>query len=184
MKLFLDTSNEYFVIAAFDDNYNKLASYIVKEAKKVPLIVGYTEKICKDLNININQFNEFYTNLGPGMFTGVRISLVFLRTIALLNQPSIKTISSMQILKHQYPNKNEFRINASGNKHYYWCDENTEFTIEKVKVLTNESANFDIINYDDLLNNFAKFAPLFKQHDNLMQISPYYIKAPQIGEKK
>ncbi|AIA29568.1 hypothetical protein MCAL160_0385 [Mycoplasmopsis californica HAZ160_1] len=181
MKLYLDTTGEKFVIAAFNQNNNLIASYIITEPKKVPLIPFYCAKICNDLNIKINKFTHFYTNLGPGLFTGVRISLVYLRTIAMITNAKIKTISSMQILAMQNPNKNELFINASGNKHYYYSPKSTEFTIEDVKIMQNNNTNFDVVDYNEFLENFTRYEPLFKEWDEIINIEPYYIKSPQIG---
>ncbi|WP_063626102.1 tRNA (adenosine(37)-N6)-threonylcarbamoyltransferase complex dimerization subunit type 1 TsaB [Mycoplasmopsis gallinarum] len=185
-KLYLDTANDDFVIALFDEKYCKIADYVLTNyQKKVKLIPEYFLKILREHKLSVNNFDEFFTNLGPGFFTGVRISLVFLRTIALFQNANLKTISSFQILAKQNPNQSKLFINASGNKVYVY-QPNTNFFNEKDILIELKEANYSInkIDYEEFLNNFATYLPLFKSYSNLMKIEPYYVKMPQIGEKK
>ncbi|WP_027332903.1 tRNA (adenosine(37)-N6)-threonylcarbamoyltransferase complex dimerization subunit type 1 TsaB [Mycoplasmopsis gallinarum] len=185
-KLYLDTANDDFVIALFDEKYCKIADYVLTNyQKKVKLIPEYFLKILREHKLSVNNFDEFFTNLGPGFFTGVRISLVFLRTIALFLKANLKTISSFQILAKQNPDQSKLFINASGNKIYVYKP-NTNFFNEKDILIELNEANYSInkIDYEEFLNNFATYLPLFKSYSDLMQIEPYYVKMPQIGEKK
>ncbi|MBU4690064.1 tRNA (adenosine(37)-N6)-threonylcarbamoyltransferase complex dimerization subunit type 1 TsaB [Mycoplasma zalophidermidis] len=185
MKLFLDTTTDTFAIALYDKKFNLIDSYILdKEPKKVNLITDYTKKILAKNDIKITDITDFYTNLGPGYFTGVRISLVYLRTIALLTNAKIYTTSSMQIIQKQNPNHNKFTINASGGKSYVFYPNNTDFSIDLVKIEVSTTDNFDSINYHDLINNLENYLNIFSNNENLLNIEPYYIKQPQIGEKK
>lgn len=185
MKLFLDTSNDDFVVALFDNKFDRLNSYIIKnQPKKVPLIPQYIKKISIENNIKINDINDFYINLGPGFFTGVRISLVFVRTIALMTNANVHTISSMQILAKQNPSKKSFSINAAGGKVYKYFTNDNIFSIENIKIEQLENQEIDFINYENLIENFQDFSSLFTMQKDLMNIEPYYIKNPQIGVKK
>nr|WP_307915848.1 hypothetical protein [Mycoplasmopsis bovis] len=66
MKLYLDTANDDFVLAAFDDNYKLVYSKILKKyQKKVELIPLSVSEMLNSLSLTIDDFNEFYTNLGP-----------------------------------------------------------------------------------------------------------------------
>lgn len=184
MKLYLDTANDDFVLACFDNNLKLVYKEIlVKYQKKVELIPQSIEKMLKELKLSINDFNEFYTNLGPGFFTGVRISLVYLRTIATCLNKKIFTISTMQIIAKQNQNLKKIYINARGNKYYL-------YNVSKVfdpSLLTCEigiKEKYDEVNYDEFLSNFASYLPLFKSYEKLDEIEPYYIKMPQIGDIK
>nr|WP_307930059.1 hypothetical protein [Mycoplasmopsis bovis] len=78
--------------------YSKILKKYQKKVELIPLSVS---EMLNSLSLTIDDFNEFYTNLGPGYFTGVRISLVYLRTIATIKKVIIFTISTMQILSIQ-----------------------------------------------------------------------------------
>ncbi|EIN15124.1 Hypothetical protein MAGb_7690 [Mycoplasmopsis agalactiae 14628] len=185
MKLYLDTANDDFVLAAFDDNFNlKYSKVLQKYQKKVELIPLSVTEMLDELNAKISDFDEFYTNLGPGYFTGVRISLVYLRTIATIKKIKIFTISTMQILSHQNKNKNAFYINAKGEKYFEYIATKAQFDPNQITCKTGIKENYDSVNYEEFLNNFKNYKQLFAGYDDLNKIEPYYIKMPQIGVKK
>ncbi|WP_338822813.1 tRNA (adenosine(37)-N6)-threonylcarbamoyltransferase complex dimerization subunit type 1 TsaB [Mycoplasmopsis felifaucium] len=184
MKLYLDTANDDFVLAVFDNSNNLIAKKILLGyQKKVELIPQSVHEILNELNIKINDINSFYTNLGPGYFTGVRISLVYLRTIATCLKKPIYTISTMQILQEQNTNKSEFFINARGNKLYHYKAFN-DFSSSLITCETGEKEKYDEVNYDEFLDNFSTYLEYFASYNSLDEIEPYYIKLPQIGAKK
>lgn len=186
MKLFLDTTGEDFALALYKDNFELLDYvYIQNSPKKVELIPQAVEEILKKSHQDINNFDTFYVNLGPGFFTGVRISLVYLRTIALVTKADIKTISTMQVLAFQHPRKKAFNINARGGKYYHYKKNNKQaFKTDQITLCAGDLAKYDSFNYIDLINNFKDYLSLFKSYKDLMDINPYYIKMPQIGENK
>ncbi|WP_029512646.1 tRNA (adenosine(37)-N6)-threonylcarbamoyltransferase complex dimerization subunit type 1 TsaB [Mycoplasmopsis iners] len=184
MKLYLDTADNDFVLALFDKNYKFIDKIVLsQEQKKVELIDKYIRNLLNKNNYKIDQIDEYYVNIGPGSFTGVRISLVYLRTLALYLQKPIFTISTMQILHNQYPDKAKLEIKSGGNKVYSWLANDT-FSPEQIKIEVNENPNLLNVDYDLMINNFAQYINLFKSYDDLMDIEPYYLKMPQIGTKK
>ncbi|WP_027120925.1 tRNA (adenosine(37)-N6)-threonylcarbamoyltransferase complex dimerization subunit type 1 TsaB [Mycoplasmopsis lipofaciens] len=184
MKLYLDTANNDFVVAIFDNSFKLIKSIILKNyTKKVQLIPKYVEQLLIDCNYKITDFDCFYTNLGPGFFTGVRISLVYLRTLSLILKNNLKTISTMQILSKQNPQQKSFSIDARGGKYYYYqC--NKQFSINQITLKNGMLEKYDKVNYYIFLINFNSYESLFQKYDDIMNIEPYYIKKPQIGVKK
>ncbi|MBT1419694.1 hypothetical protein FCM98_03340 [Mycoplasma bovis] len=185
MKLYLDTANDDFVLAAFDDNYKLVYSKILKKyQKKVELIPLSVSEMLNSLSLTIDDFNEFYTNLGPGYFTGVRISLVYLRTIATIKKVIIFTISTMQILSIQNPGENSFYINAKGEKYFEYIRNDKPFHSDQITCKTGTKDKYNEVYYIQFLNNFKEYKALFIYNSDLNKIEPYYIKMPQIGAKK
>lgn len=185
MKLYLDTANDSFVIAAFDNDDNLIYRKVLENyQKKVELIPLCMQELLNATQTKIDDYEAFYTNLGPGYFTGVRISLVYLRTIATCLKRPIYTISTMQLLQYQNPKFKEFYINAKGNKYYKYIVNKNTFSPDLLTCETGEKENYIEVNYDEFLENFAEYKDMFKSYNNLDEIEPYYIKMPQIGEKK
>ncbi|KKB26798.1 hypothetical protein MM26B8_03860 [Mycoplasmopsis meleagridis] len=185
MNLYLDTSNEDFALAIFDSNYQLIDKIVLENyPKKVELIDKYIRSFLDKYNYKIDEFSNFFLNIGPGYFTGVRISLVYLRTIALLKNINLRTTSIFEILLLQNPFENDFYVNASGNKNYFYHRKNY-FDIKDVEVRINDKkTNFKKIDFDKFFNNFSFYLSVFKYHTNLLEIDPYYIKMPQIGQRK
>lgn len=188
MKLYLDTANDDFSLAIFDNNFKKIDSSIYENyQKKVNLTVQEIEKILNKNQIDISEINEYYLNIGPGSFTGSRVGLVYLRTIAEIQKKPIFTISTMQLLQKQNPNVETFHISAAGNK-FYEYKRSDNFDENKINLVLNEKNDCLClkVKHDLFFNNFVDYLPLFKKYNynELINIKPLYVKMPQIGNKK
>lgn len=178
MKIYLDTANEDFYLLVMNDKNEKIYSkHLPDYTKKVSLIPEYFKKS----KINLNDVKSFYLNLGPGFFTGVRIGLVFVRTIALLTNANIYTTSTFEILKLQNPESKSFSLSSGGQKIFEYKNLG-EFSLSKITIKEGKTTNK--INYQDIENNFSSYGIIFKLEKDIMNIEPYYIKMPQIGNKK
>ena len=172
MKLFIDSSQSRFIAALIENNKVIFASNI--ETKyKVEEIIKFFENVP-----NLHKIEDIYINLGPGSFTGARIALLYVRTLAQLNN-QIKIYTTNTYLLLSSLNKKFFQrkffIYATKNKSYL-------LTNKSVKVV-NKHAKESQINYDLLLSNFDKFLNTFTL-SSLENLQPTYASQPQIGEIK
>ncbi len=170
MKLFIDSTQERFVAAIIDKNNKTSFSSNVETKYKVEEIINFFDLI------DVNLITQIYINLGPGTFTGSRISLLYVRTLAQLNSNiQIYVSNTFDILSKQ--NKkiffaNRFYIKATKNKSYY-------FNGKEIDVV-DKSKKEKLINYKDILDNFNEYIDIFKLI-NLEELLPYYVISPQIG---
>ncbi|WAM09313.1 hypothetical protein ONA24_04490 [Mycoplasmopsis cynos] len=91
-------------------------------------------------NINIGDIKAFYTNLGYGFFTGIRSSLIFLRTIALILNQKIYTTNTFEILNFINNDKKDFILDAQGQKYFFltYNDFDSKDYLKKLKYLINK----------------------------------------------
>lgn len=179
MFIFLDTTQSQFVACLFDQNY-KIIKHVIKETKyKVEEITNFFNILLIDNNVNVDQILSFYINIGPGSFTGSRISLIYVRTIAQITGAKILTTNSFKLLD----NNIDSDLFISSNK-------NHSFKISSINIdnlakteLVEKSDNESLINYDNLLKNFKLKTHFFREQD-LMDIKPEYGSMPQIGDTK
>ena len=54
--------------------------------------------------VSVNDINEIFINLGPGKFTGLRISLSIVKAISLVNKITLVGFNSNDIIKGNYEN--------------------------------------------------------------------------------
>ena len=172
MKLFIDSSQSRFIAALIENNKVIFASNI--ETKyKVEEIIKFFENVP-----NLHKIEDIYINLGPGSFTGARIALLYVRTLAQLNNKikiyTTNTYSLLSSLNKKFFQR-KFFIFATKNKSYL-------LTNKSVKVV-NKHAKESQINYDLLLSNFDKFLNTFTL-SSLENLQPTYASQPQIGEIK
>ena len=172
MKLFIDSSQSRFIAALIENNKVIFASNI--ETKyKVEEIIKFFENVP-----NLHKIEDIYINLGPGSFTGARIALLYVRTLAQLNnQIKIYTTNTYSLLSSLNKKffQRKFFIFATKNKSYL-------LTNKSVKIV-NKHAKESEINYDLLLSNFDKFLNTFTL-SSLENLQPTYASQPQIGEIK
>ena len=172
MKLFIDSSQSRFIAALIENNKVIFASNI--ETKyKVEEIIKFFENVP-----NLHDIHNIYINLGPGSFTGARIALLYVRTLAQLNNKikiyTTNTYSLLSSLNKKFLQR-KFFIFATKNKSYL-------LTNKSVKIV-NKHAKESEINYDLLLSNFDKFLNTFTL-SSLENLQPTYASQPQIGEIK
>lgn len=172
MKLFIDSSQSRF-IAALIENNKVIFSSNIETKYKVEEIIKFFENVP-----NLHKIEDIYINLGPGSFTGARIALLYVRTLAQLNnQIKIYTTNTYSLLSSLNKKffQRKFFIFATKNKSYL-------LTNKSVKVV-NKHAKESQINYDLLLSNFDKFLNTFTL-SSLENLQPTYASQPQIGEIK
>ncbi len=169
MKLFIDSSQKMFIALLINDKNKVIYKSTIETKYKVEEIVNFFDGIdC------FNQIKDIYINLGPGSFTGSRIALLYVRTMAQINnQISIYTCSTYDLLKKQSSKlKSSFYIEATKNKSYL---------LKKNKIEVANKHHKEVrIDYDDISNNFDKYITLFKKTD-LIELKPIYASEPQIG---
>ncbi|QKT05229.1 hypothetical protein [Mycoplasma sp. OR1901] len=185
MNIFLDTSSTDFVLFLFNDEFKVLDSIILQGyKKKVDLIVDQYKDLLQRNNLTNSDINAYYTNLGPGFFTGVRSSLVFLRTMCMLENKKLFYTNTFFILQTQNPNQNTFFIDAQGQKRYFYDKNNASENIkESIEVVVSGDEQITKIDYFEMKDNFVSYKNIFET-DDLLEIEPLYIKMPQIGELK
>ena len=172
MKLFIDSSQSRF-IAALIENNKVIFSSNIETKYKVEEIIKFFENVP-----NLHKIEDIYINLGPGSFTGARIALLYVRTLAQLNnQIKIYTTNTYSLLSSLNKKffQRKFFIFATKNKSYL-------LTNKSVKIV-NKHAKESQINYELLLSNFDKFLNTFTL-SSLENLQPTYASQPQIGEIK
>ncbi|WLP85488.1 tRNA (adenosine(37)-N6)-threonylcarbamoyltransferase complex dimerization subunit type 1 TsaB [Mycoplasma seminis] len=186
MNVFLDTSSQDFVLVLFDQEFRVLDFILLKGyKKKVELITQQFAILLERNNLAIQNINALYTNVGPGFFTGIRSSLVFFRTLALLNNIKMYITTTMDLIKVQYPNTKIAYTDAQGNKLYQY--EFDKYDVSNfhncISVVENHNQTLNNINYDEMIKNFAAYKNCFRFAET-MEIEALYIKLPQIGGVK
>ncbi|MFV8480470.1 tRNA (adenosine(37)-N6)-threonylcarbamoyltransferase complex dimerization subunit type 1 TsaB [Mycoplasma sp. AA7A] len=185
MNVYLDTSSEDFVLVLFNQEF-KVLDFILLEGykKKVQLITDQFAILLERNNLSIQQLDGLYTNIGPGFFTGIRSSLVFFRTLALLNNIAMYVTTSMDILHFQHPHSNFLWSDAQGNKlyQYNYVVDSKDYH-DKITVVENNGQELTKINFVRMINDFETYRKIFISQET-MTIEPLYIKQPQIGGQK
>lgn len=179
MNVFFETACDDLFIALYDQKYQLLGfKHHLKLVQKVEKIPTEFEALLKEHDIKISQIKNIYINLGPGTFTGSRISLVFARTLCQLNSIQLHTTNTFLLASISNKKVSKINIDARGGKMFQAQVVNGKMN-SKIEILNKTIIHN--LDYELLANHFINFLPIFELEKDLLAIEPLYIKRPQIG---
>ena len=175
MTLFIDSSQSIFAAAIFESNKSIYTCH-VDTKYKVEEIINFFSNLPYFDNIK-----NIYINCGPGSFTGSRIALLYVRTIAQIKDDiKLFTTNTYKLLSKQY----KFGRLFLSKKFYIPATKNKSYCLESNKISIVDKRHKEVqIDYKDIFNNFAKYLDIFEQNET-PTIQPIYASNPQIGEIK
>ena len=186
--LFLDTHDKEVVIVLYKNN--KIIEKIIENSNyqhsqiTIPLIKEVLDKH----GLKPDNINELVVVIGPGSFTGVRISVTIAKTMAYTLNIPIKVIDSLQLKASSVINpNNDYYVSIEDKNGAYIGLFNKEHTsIKEYRYLnkneykdSKEKNNYIDIepDYDNLINYINSIKPI-----NPHKVNPLYIK--HIGVEK
>ncbi len=99
--LAIETSGETLSVAISNDS-TIVAQYFYNAGKiHSDIIIGLINKILKNVGWEIKDIDKFALSCGPGSFTGIRVSMAVIKTLAqTLNKPVV-CIDTLSVLENQ-----------------------------------------------------------------------------------
>ncbi len=178
MKLFIDTSNKKLILAAIDDN-NKVVSFSNKDTDNdiVKTVVTELENFLNKNDMTLNTVEEFLFTVGPGSFTGVKVALNIISSVALIrNIGRVRVIDSFKLIEQE---KYDGTVIPFGKSKYYF----KKARKSKVTIIDTDKFN-SMSNINDGYNAFTKELlqqkindKAFKIVDNLDKVKIKYLSA-------
>ena len=107
MKILAIESSGSSLSIAISENSNVLTEYFYNAGKiHSDVLVPLVEKIVKDAKWELKDIDKFAVSCGPGSFTGIRVAMSVIKTLAqTLNKP-IVSVDTLDILQNQLSIKN------------------------------------------------------------------------------
>ncbi|MCR4663039.1 MAG: tRNA (adenosine(37)-N6)-threonylcarbamoyltransferase complex dimerization subunit type 1 TsaB [Endomicrobiaceae bacterium] len=102
MKILAIESSGLSLSIAISENSNIVTEYFYNAGKiHSDVLVPLTEKIVKDAKWDLKDIEKFAVSCGPGSFTGIRVAMSVIKTLAqTLNKPVV-SVDTLEILKNQ-----------------------------------------------------------------------------------
>lgn len=112
--LILDTSTNYLVVGLLK---NGKESIVTREGNNdnSAYITNKIKEVLDKNDLSINDINEIIVGVGPGSYTGIRVSVVAAKTLAYTKNIKLKEISSLAFLSSGYDNEVYASIDARRN---------------------------------------------------------------------
>ena len=107
----LDTLFENLSLGLIEDHEPKALLYIHCRRRNAKILLSQLQELLKNLNWALDDVDELIVNRGPGSYTGVRIALSVVRTIAQVLKLPIRCVNSLEVLAFQVsPQKRPFPV--------------------------------------------------------------------------
>ena len=100
-SLVLDTLFENLSLGLLEDREVRALLYTHCRRRNAKIILAQLQELLRNLNWDLEYFDELIVNRGPGSYTGVRIALSVVRTIAQVLKLPIRCVTSLEVMAFQ-----------------------------------------------------------------------------------
>lgn len=100
--LFIDTTSNEVIKVGLHINGEKYHLEQDLDKQKAQVLLPLIEKILKDKNIKLQDITEIHVNPGPGSFTGIRVGLAIVNTLAFLLKIPVNSKPIGEVLEPVY----------------------------------------------------------------------------------
>lgn len=174
-KLILDTSTNLLYVGLINGDKRTFVTRVGKN-DNAAYLVNKIDEVLKDSKLTIDDIEEIIVGIGPGSYTGVRVSVVVAKTLASTKNIKLKSISSLNLLSTGYFGLIIPAIDARRG-HYFIGTYNNGKQVEKDEyTLIEDSSELIILNEEtikvnlDIVNNYA--VDVLNVHD----LEPNYLR--------
>ena len=190
--LLLDSSNTSLSVGV--ESNGELLGYTSYEAWQVQSehMIPEIEALLKKYSLSRKDITGVLTSIGPGSYTGVRISLTIAKVIALCLDVPIYPVSSLRVLKDNYK-PSICLINARSNRSYFGVYHNDKVLVSDT-IKTNDEVleyikehpdysvcgNVSYLGFNNLDSNIClqmvSLLNVIKPCENALALKPVYLK--------
>lgn len=176
MTLFIDTHLNDVIIILYRDGFIEKSKIITDVSENSKVIMPTIKKL-----VNKENLKEVIVNNGPGSFTGVRLGVTIVKTIAYTLRIPVKTITSLECIA----------VNLSGNEKFTYISDNNGYYIGIFNENNELIGNYEYVN-NDVFEEFSKKYSLHsdvtidykkvlefavkKEPINAHEVNPLYVK--------
>ena len=100
-SLVLDTLFENLSLGLLEDHEVRALLYTHCRRRNAKIVLAQLQELLRNLNWDLENIDELIVNRGPGSYTGVRIALSVVRTIAQVLKLPIRCVTSLEVMAFQ-----------------------------------------------------------------------------------
>jgi len=186
MNLFIDTTNWNLIILLEKDG-QVIDSVIKRNTKKVSdIFISSLNELLSKHQLTLREIEKLYVTTGPGSYTGVRIGLLFVKTLKTIDD-HYQTYVINSLAYQAGLAKVVSILDARGQKFFVGVYENGKPLIEEQLMTQTELDTlkakylFPIVaDYQDLdfAKNFLELKENFELINDYKNLLPVYLKKP------
>lgn len=186
-QLYLDTTNNKLTVVILHGNKILASSSFIALQKQTELAITTITNLLVKCKIKLKDISKVVIANGPGSYTGIRVSITFVKTLKVLNSfLTVFTINSLLLQAGLI--KSISVLTAYNNKSYLAVCDNGKIIIQPQLVDENAKIGIisDLLDYKiienlekcNIVENFQKLSPYFIEVKNIEDLQPYYINDP------
>ncbi|MFI3251614.1 MAG: tRNA (adenosine(37)-N6)-threonylcarbamoyltransferase complex dimerization subunit type 1 TsaB [bacterium] len=178
-SLIIDTSTKFYYLCLVKDGE------IIKEIKEesnrnhAPYSVLAIEEVLNENKLTINDINEVICGIGPGSYTGLRISLTIAKMICSFKEIPLKTISTLYLMSSGYDNLVVPIIDARRGNFFSAAYNDKVILEDKLRTkeeIENEVKDFTYIDEDMFKVNITKVLENAVVEEMVDGVVPNYLR--------
>lgn len=149
--LFLDTSSEFLRLSLIKDDDILYEKNIITKNDHSSYLVPFIDEAFKKNNVKFDDLDRLIVGIGPGSFTGTRISITVAKVYAYLLKIPIIGISSLEIMIYNNDNNYDYYIpiiEEKNNNVYYAI-----FDKDRKRIIEDTLSSIDDVFYE--LNKYS-----------------------------
>lgn len=163
MNLFISTATSKIHVTLFEGN--KIIKKLSHDGNNNHSV--YLYKLLDE--IDIDKVERVYLVNGPGSFTGLRVSMVFVKSLVMKQGVDVHLVNLLELLYYQ--NECQTYMDAKGKK--YFTYDGSNFDIIHIDDLAVDAFISDEINIDKIIKN-----ELLYKFDVSTDLNIFYGKSP------
>ena len=184
--LFIDTSQSTnCCLQIIDSELNVVnTKFFETQNNLIDLLNPELNSLFKSSNLTFKDIQRVYVNIGPGVFTGIRVGVSFVKSFKMVF-PSVD-IYTINSLLFKCKGNGIALLDAKSNKSYLAVYENGKPLVEPQLVNEKEKVNIleqykhlEIFKEEDPIDYSidSKLIELFSKCDDFIKLEPLYIKS-------
>ncbi len=189
-EMILDTSSSYLYIAFRIDGEIKFESITEGKNNHSDNLLKIIKEGLNELSLEVKDFDRIISGFGPGMYTGLRVSLTVAKTFAWTLEKDLFVFSSLDLLTSGYFKEDgKYLVMMKAKKDYSYTKafeiKNGKYNLlAKEEFLANEEFlnKYDLNEYNVLDNSCIKInyqnmsEEMLKKVDNVHALEPNYLR--------
>ncbi len=175
ISLIIDTSTKYFYLSLVKDN-TILKEILVEEKNHAPHSVLLIQEVLKENNLNTKDLDEVICGIGPGSYTGLRISLTIAKMICSFHNITLKTISTLYLMSSGYNHEVLSLIDARRGNYFSATYNGNNILEEKLRNIEDINCDYDRVYEDDFKVDVFKVIKNAVKQDKVDEVIPNYLR--------
>ncbi|MBK9293795.1 MAG: tRNA (adenosine(37)-N6)-threonylcarbamoyltransferase complex dimerization subunit type 1 TsaB [Oligoflexia bacterium] len=157
--------------------------------KKSDALVEEVDKVFNKLSFDYQKIQTLLLDIGPGSFTGCRISTNFIKTLASQINIPVFTIISLDVICYQNSKPENFLAVIDANGSLYYAKSLADKTVSLIphSQINNYNKALTVAmdqrpESETMVRMYLSNPDLFNKHP-WQEVEPLYIRAPEVVEK-